>query len=489
MDGSPTVTGTPVTSEQRAFNRRGVIAEHYHELQSLGLIDAARTARSQEPASEESLIRTLLQSAEIALYNMGDLLQRASGDLDEQRFEGCATKLAWSRGFHRVLTQIGATMGTYVAWRALARPDPPHRLRLADSPALAEYREAQVRFDGALRRWWDTSEDAPEHILATAPLPSPRFLVLHLARIANHESTIWERPLLAVALAQPEPYDEFTASAILRGAVHEHELIGDTYFMQFRGLHQIPELVAGEINDLLERAIRALRAGAADAAADALIAVDLLTGPFSACLPVLVDNLATHDYHEIRENLGLTSGSHSVGIRYHMFTHLYEQLCEEVAAYARRLDPALATPDAMRAAVTARTGDGGVGAVVGLLMGFRTFIFQWRAAHLHLPRNNLGGGGTKSLTGSPDAIAVVSGMLEHARASDPARGFYDDGAIVLNDEAPGPLTASMLAPGSTDEALMLATGRLTQSSFVDVQERLGFFANRCPFVKPPRRIA
>src|SRR5690606_31507689 len=62
-------------------------------------------------------------------------------------------------------------------------------------------------------------------------------------------------------------------------------------------------------------------------------------------------------------------------------------------------------------------------------MTFRSLIFQWRDEHLHLPRNNLGGGATKSLTGSPDAVTAVRRMRDAARTSDPmaplarARGF------------------------------------------------------------------
>ena len=44
-----------------------------------------------------------------------------------------------------------------------------------------------------------------------------------------------------------------------------------------------------------------------------------------------MDNLATSDYHKIRENLGLTSGSHSVGLHFHLFRDLYQQLWEALA--------------------------------------------------------------------------------------------------------------------------------------------------------------
>jgi hypothetical protein len=177
-----------------------------------------------------------------------------------------------------------------------------------------------------------------------------------------------------------------------------------------------------------------------------------------AAVPPMADNLATSDYHQIRENLGLTSGSHSVGIRFHLFTDLYGQLCAEIPAHAPPL-------------------------LLAELAAFQGFVHGWRDAHLHLPRNNLGGDATKSLTGSADAVAVVRRMAEHARAHDPARELLGP----LDGDA-GELGAYMEGEESLDSALLVATGHVTQGKFVEVQERLGFFAGKCPFRKPSRRV-
>ena len=164
----------------------------------------------------------------------------------------------------------------------------------------------------------------------------------------------------------------------------------------------------------------------------------------------MVDNLTTHDYHEIRENLGLTSGSHSIGIRHHMFTHLYEQLWDEVALVGDKRGP---------------TWD----LLVTQLLFFRSFIFQWRDEHLHLPRNNLGGAATRSLTGSSDAVSVVEGMSDHARTGDPANAYISDGATPAQPER-GPLASYLRTDESLDTALLTATGLVTQSKF---RERAG----------------
>jgi hypothetical protein len=422
----------------QARNARGVIAEHYHALQSLGLVEWARRSRAPDPQAR--LLRTVLQCCELALYNMADLLRTPS-----------VAKLQWVHGFHRVMLSL---TGVSCRFTAVTRRDGP-RVRPSDSPAFAEYVTALKAFDAEMRASGMDFAD----VLATESLDSPDFLLLHRARVGAHDSVIWERRLMQTA--RPEPaveYAEFLDTETLREAVYEHELVGDTYFTQFRALHQIPELLAFEMNDRLEDAIRALRRGDTGRATEELVWINWLAEPAAACLPVMVDNLATSDYHEIRENLGLTSGSHSVGIRFHLFTDLYGQLCAEISASAPPL-------------------------LLAELAAFQGFVHGWRDAHLHLPRNNLGGDATKSLTGSADAVAVVRRMAEHARAHDPARdvlGPLDGGG--------GELSAYLTAEESLDSALLAATGHVTQCKFVEVQERLGFFAGKCPFTKPPRRL-
>jgi hypothetical protein len=440
-----------------ARNARGVIAENYYDLQSLGLVERARADRDFEPASAFSHLRTLLQAAEIALYNLADLLRRAADG------PGQVVKLGWIAGFHRVLVALGAAGSTFTA--AATAPGSAG-VRLRESPAFREYVDALRRFDDAVRNRAQTGTLDLAGILDQRSTDSAEFRIVHLARIANHQSTIWERSLLTTADPAPDiGHAELIASSVLREGVYEHRLAGDTYFTQFRALHQIPELLAAEINDRLEAGIRRLRDAEPESALGHLCWANSLAHPAAACLPPMIDNLATSDYHEIRENLGLTSGSHSVGIRYHMFTDLYDQLCAEIVD-SGALEGALAP--LFRSEVAA----------------FRSFVFGWRDQHLHLPRNNLGGASTRSLTGSPDAVSVVRGMSEHARHKDPGRSLL----TVPASDATEPELASYLAePGSLDALLLTVTGHVTQGKFADVQERLGFFAQACPFTKPARR--
>ena len=199
-----------------------------------------------------------------------------------------------------------------------------------------------------------TGEFPAESAIASQSLENAAFNLVHVARVCNQESTIWERNLAAVRVPADVPsYAAFVVSRGMREAVYERVLKGDTYFTQFRGLHQIPEILGEEINDRLEQSIREIRSHRLERAVEQLSIVGSLTEGVLASLPPMVDNLSTSDYHEIRENLGLTSGSHSVCLRFHMFTHLYEQLWDELSRHLEKWGAGTSPADQHTSAVCA----------------------------------------------------------------------------------------------------------------------------------------
>jgi hypothetical protein len=467
--GSPPPPAEPGPGEPAAVNERGVIAEHYYSLHSIAAVEAARATSPFAVATPESRVLALVQAAEIALYNLADLLERAATDLDAGDVGRCATKMCWARGFHRVLVRL--SLAAIRAGDTAGRPPPEEFWHIDATPGFAEFLPALQRFDATLRRLDEERTIDALETFAGAPPGDAVFTTLHAARIANHDSRTWSLNFARVCHPAPgtTEVEALLATDWLRHAVQEHRLSGDTYFTQFRALHQIPELLARELNDSIEIAIRDIRRGDTGAALDALEGALCLADPIEACLPPIVDNLTTRDYHDIRENLGLTSGSHSVSLRFHLFTELYEQLCDAVAELGdERGDEPLVRR--LRRQVVA----------------LHTFIFAWRDMHLHLPRNNLGGSATKSLTGSPDAIRTVRKMRDNAAVSDPS--WRVTRSLPVRTTKDGALAAYLDSPAGSDALLLTATGEATQANFGDVQERAGFFAQRCPFSRPPRRI-
>jgi len=475
-------------------NERGVIAESYYDLQGLRVLDAARESHPVVAASPESTLRAVFQAIEIALLNLSDVIKRAARDIEQDLLGSATVKMFWVRGLHRVLVRLSMAPGQL----ALA-DDTALVLRIKDSPAFQEYIEALKEFDHNVLSQISTGKLDVISTLADRSLEDMACNFLHLTRISNHESTIWESNLASVrAPSTTSSYEEFVLSESMRDTVYERVLKGDTFFTQFRGLHQIPEILGHEVADRLEESIRSLRRAQLHVAADHLRCANILMEGVLAAVPPMADSLTTTDYHQIRENLGLTSGSHSVTLRYHVSLHLYEQLWEELASCLAGSQADVASEgvvlQAARQAEQQRFSDlqaWMAHLLIDHCLQLRTLIFQWREQHLHMPRNNLGGESTKSLTGSPDAVEAVKRMRNAARAKDPMLPLARLRGVVNGhlDSSATPLSAYLESKSSLDNQLLQATGGITKRRFKNVQERLEYFAERSDFVPPPRRRA
>lgn len=476
-------------------NELGPIASSYAELQGLGMLRQAREESPMGTASSSTTLRAILQTVELTLWNLIDLVDRSTTEARVGALGRAVTHWNWIIGFHQVLVTVALT------YRRLALPVSSHEERsvldLQASPALSAYRDALERFDAAILVRERHGQLDIRRSLASQSLDDNSFRLLHYVRLAAHQSLIWEELLASVTISMADrTYEEVVRPALIREAVFERRLKGDTYFTQFRGLHQVNEILGEEANDHLAEAVHHLQAGQAPPAFEHLRIVNLLLPSMLVALEVMAFRLSTADYHHIRENLGLTSGSHSAALHYHLFRDLYHQL----ASSLQRLGTArFGSDEPHRATEWVHTVEGKRAAdpdawslhlVVDGVLELRTALDHWRQLHLHLPRNNLGGPNTTSLTGSPDGLNTVRKLREKAKVHDPLNAVFDQrmGCAMITSPAPARLLRDYLASDlSLDRRLLEETGKVTRERFAKVQERTGIFGEASPFVPPPRR--
>ena len=419
-------------------NRLGPIAESYDELQSIGSLRAViRHPSAPPPGSAWQAVRALYQSAEVVVVALNQLAGSATTCLHAGDLVRTARTLDWMNAFGGMLADL--------AWRAVdlhpgTQGEPVHRLDIRLSPNWMDLHHTEVALGDALLSV--AERDVDDHLTHR---------VLHYVMLQRQVLEYF------AGCAADSAYAEFVQPGPLRDAVLERTLDGHTVFGQFRAAHQVPEILVDAVNDHLEVAIRESRARRLPGVAVILRRVDRLLDAVVRSAGLLAENLHTQEYHEIRENLGLTSGSHSTGLHFHLMRDLYPQLRRE----AGQLED----------------GPGQV-AVAGLIRTIGLHLDRWRLAHLNLPRNNLGGAGTntRSLTGSRDAVSLVGSMRDRA----------------LHQDDPGPFRAtdwqtSALAMAPVERRLLDRIAQRTQARFADVQDRSGYFAAKPTFQPPPER--
>lgn len=484
--------GTTDNRFSMLYNKRGIIAEQYSQLQAVHILDQARQAYPLPQASALSTVRALFQSVEIALLNLADLMPRITMDLQNGRVADATMKMQWVRGFHAILVDL--SMMPDVLGEGYNGSQAYGELKITDSPAFQAYFIALKQFDSGVLKYLALDEQAIQQLIAEQSLDNEQLLLLHLARLCNHETTIWEHNLGSVkVLVEIPDYETFVASRYIYNAVYDTMLEGDTYYTQFRGLHQIPEILCAEINDHIEKAILHIRGAALPQAYEHLRQVNILAEGILAALVPIVDYLTTADYHKIRENLGLTSGSHSVGIHYHLFRDLYGQLWETFAQYVtnKQSSDRVGIEEIIRQIELNKFNEQAsflLHLLTNELLKVRVFTLQWRNEHLHLPRNNVGGNYTRSLTGAVDAVQAVKRMRDSALMRDPMQPLANArGLENMSEEVHRPLTDYFTRQDSLDAHILSVTGEITKERFKDVQERTGVFAQKSPFIPPPKR--
>lgn len=452
-------------------NEKGVIADSYHELQSLDVIFRARDNDifNREDPSLDSAIITLFQSAEIILLNLTDLTKRAEQDLKEKRIEKLFTKVRWIKSFNLLLFQLASSIENLSNYNRLLGAD--NRISIFSSPSIHRYKSAYISIEKGIEYWIFNFKDKTKLNRFLYRRENKKSnLIIKDFRDYSFLTKQWEKNLATVFLKKNKSYEELIQFKFLEAGVKKIELSGDTYFKQFRGLHQVPELITSEINRLLEISIKKIQNSNISEVPFFLRLALKMSNIVLYSLDPLIENLTAYDYHKIRENLGLTSGSHSVNIHFHLFRDLYGGLS---SLFANKVNHP-SNPEQLE--------------VARLLIEFRTFTFSWREKHIQMPRNNLGRGNTKSLIGANDAVKTTRKMY-HSAIKDDSLDYLVDHKAQLDtiEKLPSSISFHINSTDSLDTQLAIALGKITKKKFRKVQEREGNYANKSTFTPPKRK--
>jgi hypothetical protein len=443
------------SSTQLPKNRAGPVAQSYAELQSLpALFDAVRRPPVPRPGSYWSAIRALFQAIEVSLVTLDILGQAAARHAHRSDPTALAGILHWMVAFAKAWGDMAWRIGDIAPVSSSAATG--HHLVLSASQNWTALQVTETSLAVALKNVVQDYEESRAQINQAITSDLLRYVMLE--RIGLEQCT---------ALGASIDYTGLVRPTEIRSAVLERKLSGDTVFLQFRAAHQMPEILAEAVNDHIEQAIICIQSSDLPTTVELLSRADRLLDAIVFLANILVDNLKTHEYHAIRENLGLTSGSHSVGIHFHLMRDLYPALKAAIDDTSTRragsADPLLAV-------------------VQHQVRSLGLHLDRWRLSHLNLPRTNLGGAGTgtRSLTGSTDALLTVAGMRDSARMRDlpDATGEF---------RATDWLTDSLALAG-IERRLLGVIASQTQDRFPDVQERSGRFAAPSDFRPPSRRL-
>lgn len=466
-------------------NALGAIAENYDALHGMSQLRHARDWATGQP-SRHSALRSILQTAEVALLNLSDLTRRTALDVAAQNLEQANLKLGWIVSFHRLLSLLAHSPSRFGV--ATAQRSAKEISDFRSSPALAEYLKAVRDYDATILSWIDGINIPLDALLSNGSLSDIGFGVLHRARIAAHESEIWEELLVELDTGlEQESFGQWVRSAELRAMVYDSELLGETYYMQFRALHQIPEILADEANAHVAVAAEMIAARKYRPAHESMTIAIATTEGIIAAMPPIIDCLATTDYHRIRENLGVSSGIYSRTLHDSLFGQTYKALLNALNEQVRQFGKASGIngglANAIEAIESARLSNADAWDLHLLLNFaglFRSQIDRWRAYHLALPRHNLGSGPTRSMVGSMDAVQTVERLRDAAKTRD-AASFFGTGQDDSSRKRKGPLGVYFRSADSLASRLLAATGVATRDRFPDVQARTGASGGGCPY--------
>ena len=470
-------------------NSLGKVAADYEDLHKIKILEKISEKWHQKPISYNSALRAEFLAAEICLLNLARISKKAAEKIRREDIQGAYVDIRWLRSFHEIMRAIGrAVYSLSLNHQPATGAGKTHGLSylsIADSLSVPLYIESSQLLEKCIAlAISDQSEESMKALIGERSHDDPMYALVHCLRLSAHDATKWEADLYRVPVEEGiSSYRDVVPHALVYEAVYSADLDVDSYYGEFVAAHQIPEVLCVTANDFLEEGIRQLRQDNLSAATEMVDIVNTLFRVTLASQWSLAECLSPSEYYHFRENLGVASGTHSLALYQHMFKDLYACLWKDVETWLEK--------------------DGDVYTVCRQAVGERhashdawlKHIFlrnvlilhqlhqEWRHLHLHLPRNILGSGGTKSKIGMPDALETVYALRESANSATPLKRLYSAKNLHLESAAVGaPIASHHAAAESFDAKWNALTGVVARERFPEVQ---GY--GRCPFKKHPRR--
>lgn len=423
-------------------DQEGPIADTYERLQSISFLRAA-SLPDEISDPDTRVYVALLQARELAFFNIASLFRDVSADiLKTAQLDLASNHLRWIYDITRLacdITNAAATLGQSTD-EVNGQTD--------GGGAGAELNAAIREFNDVSMTYLSSHEHAADQSIEGRYLLDGASVFIHTTKnIFQLLEAIFDLPLAPVG-------GENLNSHILRAAVHAINTKSPTYMMQFRLLHQIPEILSFEAARLLESAAgRVSKKAFGDAAADLSLANVCLNQVVSSLHP-LVELMYPSEYYKFRAHLGQTSGSHSNDLAKTVLRQAYLSLAE------RYVD--LKLPSKPKRGSFERI-------LSDEMIAVHRNISMWRAVHIMLPRSILGSQAT-SLIGSRNAEQIVREMKNSFEARD---------SVLKEQQRKQPADAGN-RPNETQaaigHALRIMTGAVTRRRFPDVETRAGTFS-------------
>lgn len=245
---------------------------------------------------------------------------------------------------------------------------------------------------------------------------------------------------------------EYVLPYVLSRSVLSMQTHSSTYLTQFRATHQIPELLASQINELMHYVSSNLSSLAPADSMRFLDVISFLIDLVNESQKSLIELMFQSEYFKIRRHLGVTSGSKSKALADGVLTKSYYSLAASVLE-TTGINP----PESEKARIFSR------------LKRIRRKLLTWRDLHIAFPRNVLGSGDTKSLIGSSDVVAVILNFRRSFLKNDPVTSTNDEHIFTADD------TSNRKHPCFSDFSIVLS-GELSRDEFTDVQHRTGRYS-------------